>query len=158
MTPIIDGSNWELLEPVHQTAALNPSTRLGYTPIPPRLITVGGTNVVIVEMRSTGAKSHWWLAGSATRLADVAIHPAQILLPLRTNAQRKLKLGEQTLLSYPDDGAGIWTLRLDVAYYLPDISIYIWLYRGIEKFNNIIDGGVDFEPAPSGQTYDAGFF
>lgn len=156
-TPITDGANWELLAPIHIQAQPDSSYKSGYRPIPPRYITISDTNVVVIEMHSNTAKPHWWLAGSVNRLVDTAIAPIIINLPVEVSLQRKIKLNQQVHLYYPDDGAAIWTLKVQTAHYLQDISIYCWLYRGSERYNNVLDGG-GFEPAPDGQIYDGGTF
>lgn len=134
-----DTIEWNLVARNSYTAPIT-STQASNR-LPNRSFLIENSYVVIIGLRSEGARSTWQTGGWASQLLPFLPSSTSDYVAAVQTSKKWLRLRTLNLIVFPKL-MNTWILDLAFPYWLPDISIEVWRYDGrdidqFQRFNEI---------------------
>lgn len=125
--------NWELTFTERRIATQKTTPTAGryfHNPIPP-IYTSPNSRVLLVGTSSQYAKPNWFLGARVSQFLYVSPSPTPDLISgVQTSRTERAGLNRLTLIKFEDYGVYPYVLELKIPFWLEDIYVEIWEYKG----------------------------
>lgn len=129
--------NWKLISSETRNVVYKDGTKPSddkyrYTPIPP-IFAAPNSNVLLVGIRSESALPHWFLGARVSQYLYVSpSNSPNLVSGVQVAGHIKAGLNRLTLCQFLNYGIYPYVVQLDIPYWLEDIYVEVWEYRGLQ--------------------------
>lgn len=90
------------------------------------------SNILLVGSQSNSAEKHWYLGARISQYLYISPSSStNFVQGIEAQEQKRIRLGNLTLVSFKDYGIYPYVLAVEIPYWLEDVYIEIWEYKQV---------------------------